>query len=136
MIKTIHISICMKPVEGSYAENAIKHGVSGINVEECKVGVESLPSMVAGQAKIGTFNRGLMITPERVGRFPANVILDGSDEVCKEFPETKSGALNPYKENHQNASSYKFEREKTFKQEANSGSASRFFYKYKDIENG
>jgi site-specific DNA-methyltransferase (adenine-specific) len=52
----------------------------------------------------------------------------GSDEVVGLFPDTKSGALKPYKEHHVNASSFKFERDKTFAQEANSGSASRFFY--------
>ena len=60
-------------------------------------------------------------------RFPANLIHDNSEEVRACFPETKSGALKPYKENHQNATSYKFEREKTFEQDANSGNASRYF---------
>jgi site-specific DNA-methyltransferase (adenine-specific) len=37
--------------------------------------------MTAGQAKIGTFERGVMVTPERTGRWPANFIHDGSEEV-------------------------------------------------------
>ena len=44
------------------------------------------------------------------------------------FPQTTSGALKPYKENHANASSFQFDREKTYTSESNAGSAARFFY--------
>ena len=81
------------------AENVLKWGTGGLNIDGCRVGTEILPEQKAGQARIGTFERKNMVTPERVGRFPANLILDGSDKVERLFPKTKP-----------------------------SGSASRFFY--------
>ena len=74
------VTVARKPLIGTVAENVLAHGTGAINVGGCKVGNEVLPAATAGQAKIGTFERGLMITPERTGRWPANVIHDGSEE--------------------------------------------------------
>lgn len=74
------ITVARKPLIGTVAANVLAHGTGAINVKGCKVGDEVLPSAIAGQAKVGTFERGVMVTPERVGRFPANVIHDGSEE--------------------------------------------------------
>lgn len=49
-------------------------------------------------------------------------IMDGQSGILK------SGDLKPYKENHQNATSYRFDREKTYNKKGDSGGASRFFY--------
>jgi len=54
-------------------------------------------------------------------------IYKKSADALNDGVMTKSGALKPYKENHQNASSYKFEREKNYTSDANSGSKSRYF---------
>jgi hypothetical protein len=78
-LKPAHEPICVarKPLsESTVAKNVLKWGTGGINVDGCRVGTEVLPEAHAGQAKIGTFKRGEMITPERTGRFPANLILD------------------------------------------------------------
>lgn len=74
------ITVARKPLIGTVAENVLAHGTGAINVDGSRVGDEVLPAAIAGQAKIGTFERGLMITPERTGRWPANVVHDGSDE--------------------------------------------------------
>ena len=37
---------------------------------------------------MGTFERGVMLTPERAGRWPANVVHDGSQMVLDLFPVT------------------------------------------------
>jgi len=78
--------IARKPFRGTVAENVLRHGTGAINVDGCRVGNERLPAMVAGQARIGTFDRGVMITPERVGRWPANLAHDGSPDVLDLFP--------------------------------------------------
>jgi len=75
------ITVARKPVQGTVADNVLKWGTGGINVYGCRVGTEVLPEQKAGQATIGTFERHDMVTPERTGRFPANFIHDGSDEV-------------------------------------------------------
>lgn len=82
-----------KPLIGSVAENVLAHGTGGLNIDACRVGDDVLPEITAGQARIGTFERDVMVTPERKGRWPANVIHDGSDEVVSAFPESASGAM-------------------------------------------
>lgn len=42
-----------------------------------------LPAVKAGQARIGTFERTDMITPERVGRWPTNLLVS-HDQDCGE----------------------------------------------------
>ncbi|MGH8464712.1 MAG: DNA methyltransferase, partial [Pseudomonas sp.] len=80
------ICLARKPLIGTIAENVLAHAVGGLNIQGCRVGDEVLPEMTAGQAKLGTFERHDMVTPERVGRWPANIIHDGSDEVVAAFP--------------------------------------------------
>lgn len=80
------IIVARKPLVGTVADNVLKYGTGAINIKGCRVGNELLPSMTAGQAKLGTFERGIMVTPERTGRWPANLIHDGSAEVLSLFP--------------------------------------------------
>ena len=92
-LKPAHEPIVMarKPFNTSVAENVLTHGTGGINIDECRVGNEVLKehisSKTAGGERIGQIKAG-MVTPERVGRFPANIIHDGSEEVLEIFPET------------------------------------------------
>lgn len=81
------ICLARKPLVGTVAANLAACGVGALNVNGCRVGDEVLPEMKAGQAKIGTFERHNMVTPERVGRWPANIVHDGSDEVLAAFPD-------------------------------------------------
>ena len=88
------------------------------------MGTEVLPEQKAGQAQIGTFERENMITPERTGRFPANLIHDGSDEVVGLFPQSKSeGGTNPCRRasfgNKQTGEPFYY---------GDNGYAARFFY--------
>jgi DNA modification methylase len=82
------ITVARKPFKGTVAANVLAHGTGGLNVDGCRVGTEVLPEQRAGQAQLGTFERGEMVTPERTGRWPANLIHDGSDEVVGLFPQT------------------------------------------------
>lgn len=88
------ITVARKPLVGTVAENVLAHGTGALNIDGCRVGDEKLPATMAGQAKIGTFERSVMVTPERTGRWPANLIHDGSDEVTELFP-AKAGAAAP-----------------------------------------
>jgi len=81
--------LARKPLVGTVAANVLAHGTGGLNIDGCRVGDEVLPEITAGQAKLGTFERGVMVTPERVGRWPANLLHDGSDEVLALFPDTQ-----------------------------------------------
>jgi site-specific DNA-methyltransferase (adenine-specific) len=122
------IVLARKPLDGTVANNVLTHGVGGINIDGCRVGDEVLPEQTAGQAQIGTFERTNMVTPERTGRFPANFIHDGSDEVLELFPDTKGGTWNTTKgarhfNNDGEPTGYA-----TSKSDGSTGSAARFFY--------
>ena len=58
------------------------------------------------------------------GRFPANLIHDGSEEVRECFPETKSGKMKAGVANHSHWQENEFDNPETY---GDSGNASRFF---------
>ena len=90
-LKPAHEPIVMarKFIEGTNKNNREKYGTGGINIDGCRVGKEILEEQIAGRSnKIGTFERKDMITPKREGRYPANVMHDGSDVVQDIFPKT------------------------------------------------
>ena len=77
------IVLARKPLQGTVAANVLAHGTGAINVEGCRVGDEVLCAQVRGVTRIGTFQGADgNETPERMGRWPANVTHDGSDEPC------------------------------------------------------
>jgi site-specific DNA-methyltransferase (adenine-specific) len=126
------ITVARKPLgEKTVAANVLAHGAGAINVDGCRVGTEQLPAMTAGQSKIGTFERGVMVTPERTVRWPANLIHDGSEEVVGLFPVTTSG--KPMKKMHtdsgRNVASGASKGGQYFHDGyGDTGSAARFFY--------
>jgi site-specific DNA-methyltransferase (adenine-specific) len=81
------ILVCMKPNEGSYAENALKYGVAGLNIDGGRIGEDILPAQKRGKAVNTNFMSGGE-TPEHKGRFPANIILD---EESAEMLDKQSG---------------------------------------------
>ena len=135
-LKPAHEPIVMarKPLEGTVVDNVLEHGVGGINIDECRVGKEILEEQIAGRSnKIGTFERKNMITPKREGRFPANVMHDGSDVVQDIFPKTSkssggggSKTVSPSDNVYQGGWGHK-EYDKTIGF-GDEGSASRYFY--------
>ncbi len=122
--------LARKPIKGTVANNCLEHGTGGLNIDGTRVGTEVLPELKAGQAKIGTFERHDMVTPERTGRFPANLIHDGSDEVLEVFPDTKSqGHWSKTKvSGFGDFGGGKSEYQGVGNKAQDSGSAARFFY--------
>jgi site-specific DNA-methyltransferase (adenine-specific) len=96
-LKPAHEPIVMarKPVDGTVANNVLKHGVGGINIDDCRVGMseEDFAKLSAGVEAIrkrgGTMENSWKNSSDlsganpanAKGRFPANFIHDGSDEV-------------------------------------------------------
>lgn len=80
------IVLARKPIsEKSIADNVVRHGTGALNIEGCRVGEELVPSTSSGKtALMGGFSgenrNGGVITPEREGRYPANVLHDGLQE--------------------------------------------------------
>lgn len=89
-LKPAHEPIVMarKPLsEKNIASNILKHGTGGINVGGCRVGDEThINEKKSYRGATGTFSgqglEAVHIGYQKVtGRFPANLIHDGSDEV-------------------------------------------------------
>jgi DNA modification methylase len=103
-LKPAHEPICVarKPLIGTVAANVLEHGTGAINIDGCRV--ETTENLNGGAyAKNGSdrhdgdenwrYKReggaGEFVQPQ--GRWPANVIHDGSEEVISLFPQTSSG---------------------------------------------
>ena len=141
-LKPSHEPICMarKPLsEKTVAENCLKWGTGGINIDESRVdtnGEEVVRNFNDFSNQHGNkFGNGEPIKTERSekttdGRWPANLIHDNSEEVRECFPETKSGKLKSdcYEKDRDNDSIFAGGENFTHKgYEADSGNASRFF---------
>tara|TARA_R110002012_G_scaffold56472_1_gene144742 strand:- start:31 stop:1221 length:1191 start_codon:yes stop_codon:yes gene_type:complete len=98
-LKPAHEPIVMarKPFKGSVAENVLEHGTGGINIDECRVGInpdvddkrlggrgEWKTDKTAKNVYEGGYE-GKNISSSEQGRFPANVMHDGSEVVQDVF---------------------------------------------------
>jgi DNA modification methylase len=126
------ITVARKPLIGTVAENVLQHGTGAINVDGCRVGTDGgcagagAGARVYGDGLNGPFGKPVPGT----GRWPANLILDGSDEVLAGFPESNSAIRNPtgrqlYAGNALNST---VTQDTTVRGFSDKGSAARFFY--------
>jgi len=132
------ITVARKPFPGTVAANVLEWGTGGINIDGCRVGtndswnrpkVKSKSKIFAQDATTKNTTFGSDSDPK--GRFPANLIHDGSPEVLGLFPETKSGSILPHHkttESENNFMSGKNYARGPQNFEGSSGSAARFFY--------
>jgi hypothetical protein len=79
------ITVARKPLIGTVAENVLEHGTGGLNVDGCRVGTEKVEAGRAGRGECASEAFGKKLNDGgagvSVGRWPANLIHDGSDEV-------------------------------------------------------
>lgn len=137
------IVLARKPIsESTVADNVLKWGTGGMNIDGCRVGIDPVYDL----SQLRKINRNKrksengwgmttvsgdnpdVIRPE--GRFPANLIHDGSDEVVGLFPESKGGSSVSGKEPSKtgDANCYGEYNRVPFQSHNDSGSAARFFY--------
>jgi DNA modification methylase len=125
--------LARKPLIGTVANNVLTFGVGGLNIDGSRVGKEGgskrglEPSTHLSPS--GAFNTGHDIVKLDDGRWPANFIHDGSDEVFELFPDSKGGAY-PAKRGQAINTAFASgqETEGGFRAMGDSGSAARFFY--------
>ena len=134
------ITVAMKPLDGTFAANALKHGVAGINVDGCRVecndkamfpvGVVSTTETIYGGGKGRYANRQRTNDLSPQGRWPANLLHDGSDEVLAGFPVSNHiEKRKHYTEQKRTNGSFKTGFKKlTGALYGDTGSAARFFY--------
>ncbi|HEY3527490.1 MAG TPA: DNA methyltransferase [Nitrososphaeraceae archaeon] len=86
------IILAMKPLDGTFAQNAEKWGVAGINIDESRIGTELVEKGHFKRNNIsglgGGYLKGIKPTENKQfsqGRWPANVILD--EEAAEQLDE-------------------------------------------------
>ena len=138
-LKPAHEPIAMarKPLAGTVAANVMEHGTGAINVDGCRVESDgehkrSFQPTNNGRSVYGK-QAGFEATNAE-GRFPANLIHDGSDEVLAFFPDAggQQGALNGSEPSGKMGSANCYgrmdRRHKSTPRKDTDKSAARFFY--------
>lgn len=91
------LCLARKPLVGTVAENVLLHSVGAINIDGCRVEVfgEEIASgngSLGAAAVYGKMERDASTEGvNTIGRWPANIVHDGSDEVVVMFPIVESG---------------------------------------------
>jgi len=128
--------LARKPLEGTVANNVLIYGVGGLNIDGTRVeGIDEANAKRLGknygenQSRTFSQIKAAIVGGNVNGRFPANFIHDGSDEVLELFPESKGGAY-PAKRGQAINTAFASgqETEGGFRAMGDSGSAARFFY--------
>ncbi len=144
------ILLCMNPLDQGFVRNALTHKVAGLNIDECRVPVtedggrplrevhalrdtvEYHPNSLAGRVD-GSLQSSKAVGSTALGRFPSNLILDGSDEVIALFPQSKGqqGDVKGTEPSHtgdENTNCYGEYGRVASPKRGDNGSAARFFY--------
>lgn len=86
------IVLARKPLEGTVAENVLKYGTGALNIDGCRVagakGTGNWKGMGGDAGKLyeGGFSKPEPSDQDAAGRWPANIVHDGSPEVVEHFP--------------------------------------------------
>jgi DNA modification methylase len=139
------IILARKPLEGSVADNVLAHGTGALSIDECRIHADDASegrrrhgggtSKIYAQDKWTKENNAVMGmgSPQKAGRWPANVIHDGSEEVVGLFPEVHSAgkARTAAEGTHSRPSSMFKGIGSLARRFGDDGSAARFFYQAK-----
>ena len=129
------IVVARKPLIGTIVENVLEHGTGGLNIDACRIAHDD-PMIIrkdfeSNTGDIFTRAKGNEAGPSANGRYPANFIHDGSDEVVSLFPTSKS-TKTPISDGRSEYNNQVYGGGLGLHNPANSyndsGSAARFFY--------
>lgn len=147
------VILAMKPLDGTFAENALKYGVAGLNIAEGRVEYEEstnpatnpLHRKTAGYANNNASDEGSSSfslkdgsgerNPNPLGRWPANLILDNesAEALDEQTGKLSSGKMKSGQQRKESRGDGGFHggfpdeatRQDTY---GDTGGASRFFY--------
>lgn len=91
------IVVARKPFAGTVASNVLEHGTGALNVDGCRVASADGTATARNASMVkdtsAPFGKGLAMggLGSDLGRWPANVVHDGSEEAVAGFPESKDG---------------------------------------------
>ena len=140
------ITVARKPLVGTVAANVLEYGAGAINVDGCRVELETDCRLLKGgtyggnrgsdkgTSMFGTNTKGLEYeVPSANGRWPANLIHDGSSDVVAVFPDSNGSGparkLNrSAKPEQQGWGMNTTASDVVSLRDAGTGSAARFFY--------
>ena len=135
------IVVARKPLCGTVVENVLKHGTGGINVDGCRIDGEPWTregmrdDMRGGNFAGGTGRKILLgdgvAQSNPAGRWPANLVHDGSAEVLACFPDDCGGGFPQTRNAPKTAGIYEEGWQKDCppgERDMGTGSAARFFY--------
>lgn len=145
------ITVARKPFSGTVADNVLKYGTGGLNIDGCRIETEDKlgggmvskgrPKVSEGWDRPWMHNKEVtdkkkiesadkVSHAENLGRWPANFIHDGSEDVTELFPNSKAGGGHTGKapSAKTNTAYGEYAERKPFEGYADAGSAARFFY--------
>jgi site-specific DNA-methyltransferase (adenine-specific) len=144
-LKPAHEPVCVarKPIEGTVAANVLKNGTGALNIDGCRIETDESGSREHGgkvyegvaegykrpNKSSYTHKTDWSMPPQ--GRWPANVIHDGSDEVVSLFPQAsgQQGFVGEIHGDRPSINTYgDFGPRPDTSPRGDSGSAARFFY--------
>jgi len=134
--------LARKPIEGTVANNVLKHGTGGLNINGTRIGYNQEDAKKNNKGDTSQEHENAVWKDSNHkerrdvfvanGRFPANLIHDGSDEVEAVFPQTKAGVAVRRNKGIVASKNVTFNANDPTNTEdvgyGDSGSASRFFY--------
>ena len=91
------IIVARKPLDGTVANNVLTWGVGALNIDACRVPTDEIvenhsrsadAAISKGKYGNSSAQETHQTSGQQIGRFPANLVHDGSDEVAALFPDT------------------------------------------------
>ena len=135
------ITMARKPFDTTLAKNVLKYGTGALNIDGCRVSTSDVVTNHArssdsakSKGKYGDSKaqQTHQTSGQQSGRFPANFIHDGSEEVTSLFPYSKDGvAVSRNKKQDQDSGNKVYGKRNVDLKDVSyggSGSVSRFFY--------
>lgn len=127
--------LARKPIVGTVAANVLKHGTGALNIDGCRVDAEPRVQPSSGSYEGLGGTSGFAISaresrPTDLGRWPANVLHDGSAEVVAAFPETQTHAGKAATQHEAGMWGINTKPGRVLS-DGDAGSAARFFYSAK-----
>lgn len=128
--------------EKTVAANVLRHGTGALNIDAARIGFDGGTRTVSGCRESRTVHAygnglgargGIIETVDGLGRWPANICHDGSDEVVEAFPTTgpSSGNIRNNSARGKSAAKGAEKAHVTRGVDDDGGSAARFFYSAK-----
>jgi DNA modification methylase len=131
------VTVARKPIEGTVAANVLQHGCGGLNVDGCRVDASGADLSCVHNTSLGSASGGIygkagafVSKGSPLGRWPANLIHDGSNEVVRLFPQNVTGQVGMSKTQgkHRFIGGDTETVQKFDYGSSDTGSAARFFY--------